>query len=458
MSVTFCFTDTKILKIFDITKLSSIFLSDFLRFIDGFTLHSTPESFRKIDLDLCPLNSYNITIHRGTDQIGGCVTEYEYNGWRLFVDYGEQLPGHAKTVLRVEGLTHGDLSKSALLVTHYHCDHVGCIIDLPEELPIYIGETAKEILGELSEHCGYADERQKALNARLKYVKTFSAGKALEWGDFHIMPIIMDHSAFDAYAFGIEAGNLKVFHTGDFRTHGFRSGKLPQVIEKYVGRVDYVVCEATHVCRDDADAKPEYELQSEFTKAFSDNKYNVVYVSSTNIDRLFGLYHSALRAHRPFYVDRYQKKMMDIVAGRDKIWDKSKLYKYKEGREPIVLQTDGETLHPVDPGAFDTTEARIYSREELADNINIVSNPDNLIIWSFDYHCPGNFCRKEDALWALRHIVYAPSRLAAYSVQEDEHMDPYDYEVYDTEFNLHSSYSPEARLGKRRVSLSPEIG
>lgn len=24
-----------------------------------------------------------ITIHRGTDQIGGCVTEYEYDGWRL---------------------------------------------------------------------------------------------------------------------------------------------------------------------------------------------------------------------------------------------------------------------------------------------------------------------------------------------------------------------------------------
>ena len=32
-----------------------------------------------------------ITIHRGTDQIGGCFTEYEHNGWRLFVVYGEEL-------------------------------------------------------------------------------------------------------------------------------------------------------------------------------------------------------------------------------------------------------------------------------------------------------------------------------------------------------------------------------
>ena len=53
-----------------------------------------------------------IKIHRGTHQIGGCVTEYEHDGWHLFVDYGEELPGGPKTGdLQVEGLTKGDLSK-----------------------------------------------------------------------------------------------------------------------------------------------------------------------------------------------------------------------------------------------------------------------------------------------------------------------------------------------------------
>lgn len=63
-----------------------------------------------------------ITVHRGTNQIGGCVTEYESNGWKLFVDYGEQLPGAPSynKKLKIEGLTCGDLSKSALLITHYH--------------------------------------------------------------------------------------------------------------------------------------------------------------------------------------------------------------------------------------------------------------------------------------------------------------------------------------------------
>ena len=76
-----------------------------------------------------------ITIHRGSHQIGGCVTEYESDGWRLFVDYGEELPGGLQSgALEVEGLTKGDLSKSALLITHYHGDHIGRITELPEDL------------------------------------------------------------------------------------------------------------------------------------------------------------------------------------------------------------------------------------------------------------------------------------------------------------------------------------
>ena len=59
----------------------------------------------------------NIKIHRGTHQIGGLVTEYEYDGWHLFVDYGEELPGAEKSGdLEVEGLTKGDISNSALLI------------------------------------------------------------------------------------------------------------------------------------------------------------------------------------------------------------------------------------------------------------------------------------------------------------------------------------------------------
>ncbi len=291
-----------------------------------------------------------ITVHRGTDQIGGCVTEYESNGWKLFVDYGEQLPGAPASdkALEIDGLTYGDLRKSALLVTHYHGDHIGKIADLPAMLPIFMGKISKEVAQELSEHLSWIKEEHRATSERLDSVRTFVPGEQFSFGDFRIMPIVIDHSAFDAYAFRIEAKGLSVFHTGDFRTHGFRSGKLPKVIEKYVGKVDYVVCEATNVNRPEATIKSESELQKEFEIEFRGSRYNVVYLSSTNIDRLFGLYHASVKAHLPFYIDAYQKRIMDIVAGRDNIWGKSRLYKYVEGIEPIVLQREGSEFRVTD--------------------------------------------------------------------------------------------------------------
>ena len=38
----------------------------------------------------------NITIHRGTDQIGGCITEISTETSRVFIDFGQNLPGNGE--------------------------------------------------------------------------------------------------------------------------------------------------------------------------------------------------------------------------------------------------------------------------------------------------------------------------------------------------------------------------
>ena len=286
-----------------------------------------------------------ITIHRGTHQIGGCVTEYEHEGWRLFVDYGEELPGGPKTSeLQVEDLTHGDLSKSALLITHYHGDHIGNITKLPEYLPIYMGEVAREIQLVLSNHLMTVMPAHKEMVNLLHKVQTFKAGQDFTLGPFKIRPVTVDHSAFDAYAFRIEADGVSAYHTGDFRLHGFRSSKFFKMLEKYVGGVDYVVCEATNILRPNATSKKESALQREFESLFKEKKSCVVYLSST--DRLFSLYHAALKAGRPFYVDKYQKDIMDVVVNSQSMWTKSSLYQYGK-YEPETLM-----YHQIDKNRF----------------------------------------------------------------------------------------------------------
>lgn len=507
-----------------------------------------------------------ITVHRGSNQIGGCVTEYESNGWKLFVDYGEQLPGApvSEQQLKIDGLTCGDLRKSALLITHYHGDHIGRITELPAELPIYMGKIAKDIVSELANHLSVVSEEHRKMAERLNTVNTFTPRRRFNFGEFEITPIVIDHSAFDAYAFCIEAKELKVFHTGDFRKHGFRSGKLSTVIERYIERADYVVCEATNVNRPEATLLPEHELQKEFEKAFTENKYNVVYVSSTNIDRLFGLYHAAVRANRPFYVDDYQKRIMDLVAGRDKIWGKSSLYNYIEGRKPqkliqrgtefiandkfidfvsehgyvlvarqgdrfdnllnqlpgecrmkylsmwngyldetkaaynpalaksvgneyrymhtsghcdmksldeliseldpkaiipihtdnprvfadlfcdkwpVILLNDGESFSAIRDSWFDTTEAIIYAYKKPEKSDKVIDNPERLQYWALDEHSLGEFQCWNDAEFALHHVVYAPNRLLAYSIETEDDMAPSLYVVYTPDFTEYSEYS-----------------
>ena len=112
----------------------------------------------------------NLKIHRGTDHIGGCVTEYEYGGWHLFFDSGEQLSSvESSEPVEVEGQANGDLSRTVLLITHYHGDHTGCIYLISEAVPVYMGEVALKIQKEYSEKLS-----SKTLIAFLSSVSLFS--------------------------------------------------------------------------------------------------------------------------------------------------------------------------------------------------------------------------------------------------------------------------------------------
>lgn len=284
-----------------------------------------------------------IIIHRGTNQIGGSVTEYRSSDWRLFVDYGEQLSdAPLSEPLNIEGLTKGNLSKSALLITHYHGDHIGNIHQIPNDISIFMGELGLKIQKVASNHLKTVNEKHARLLERLDNVTSFDAGKKFKFGPFEITPITIDHSAFDAYAFKIEADNTSVFHTGDFRMHGFRSKKILNAISKFVGNVDYVICEGTNVKRPNTIVQSEYDLQKEFQKEFQRHKFNIIYLSSTNIDRLFSLYHAAVKIDTLFIVDSYQKEIMDTIVNSEHIWRKTELYKYKTNKEPMILKWDNK--------------------------------------------------------------------------------------------------------------------
>ncbi|MDR2917066.1 MAG: MBL fold metallo-hydrolase [Tannerella sp.] len=242
----------------------------------------------------------------------------------MFIDFGEQLPGADKKELSgIEGLTCGDVSKSALFITHYHGDHIGSISNVASDLSIYAGKTAIEIFNCFESRLSHIPdpseaEKHKKIVERLKTIKIVEALQRIKIGGITVTPLFVDHSAFDAFMFIVEADGKRILHTGDFRGHGFKSKGFMKALKKYVKNIDYIISEGSNIQHLNVTMQTEQELQKNFETQFRKNKYNFVFVSSTNIDRIFALYHASERTKRCFICDNYQAKIMKIVSKNHK--------------------------------------------------------------------------------------------------------------------------------------------
>lgn len=277
-----------------------------------------------------------IIIHRGTNQIGGCLTEIVSNmGTKILVDIGANLPdaeGKVKPEIELEGLTKGESTFDAIFITHYHGDHVGLYNKVNSDIQIYMGKISKGIYTILQKRLNMADLVSKEDLEKIESFNTFKIKDKIKIKDIVVTPIATDHSAFDSYMFLIEAAGKKILHTGDFRTHGQRGKAVFKAIEKYVGKIDCLICEGTTLTRENAKVLTEFELQREAENIFKINKYNFVLCSSTNIDRIAGLHKATLNIHKMFIVDRYQCDVLEYVSKNSR----SKLYKFNEGADTKV--------------------------------------------------------------------------------------------------------------------------
>ena len=272
----------------------------------------------------------DIIVHRGTHQIGGCVTEIRSKkGTRIAIDIGENLPTmneKENIELNVAGLTNNSEPPfNAVIITHYHGDHIGLYNKVLDEIPIYIGEVSKEIYKIIQESLEHANLITKEELEKVEKFKTYKIPNKIKIDDILITPIEVDHSAFNAHMLKIECDGKTVLHTGDFRLHGQRGKSVLLALEKYVGKVDCLICEGTTLSREKEPTLTEFQLQDKAERIFKENKYNFVYCSCTNIDRLAALKEASIKAGRIFVCDIIQSKILDYI---DSI-ARSDYYKFK---------------------------------------------------------------------------------------------------------------------------------
>ena len=257
-------------------------------------------------------------ILRGASEIGGSCVEITTKQTRLLVDVGMPLMNPDGSELDFKSHQHKSVKElvseeilpnitgiyegekdliNAVLISHAHYDHFGFSQFLNKDLEYHLGKATHELIKITSLFTPNTDNIRK--------VNYFTNEDAFTIGDIKITPYLVDHSAFDAYAFLIEADGESYFYSGDFRAHGRKAALFNRLIAN-PPKVDVLFMEGTTVgSKGDHKNTSEIELQFQFGKLFAQNKVSIVNTSSQNIDRIITIYKACLHTKKTLVVDLY---------------------------------------------------------------------------------------------------------------------------------------------------------
>jgi ribonuclease J len=198
-----------------------------------------------------------------------------------------------------------------VLISHPHIDHYGFFRYLHKDICFYLGEATKKIID--------LTVIFTPVEGSISNYHPIESGKSFRCGNFKITPYLMDHSAFDSYAFLVEAEGKRLVYSGDFREHGRKKGVFRWFLEHAPEDIDVLLLEGTVLDRGlkgkgAGEFKSETEIEDETVKLLGGSKkMTLLYFSAQNIDRLVSFYRASLRTGKIFVIDFYTANILGCL-------------------------------------------------------------------------------------------------------------------------------------------------
>lgn len=245
-----------------------------------------------------------ITIHRGQNQVGGSIIEISTRNTKVIFDVGMNLDEANKIdVPQIEGVFCGNASYDAIIISHYHGDHMGLLPYVLKGIPIYLGKQAANIVNAVSEYrrtdIGYS-------------FLCYEDGQKLQIGELMITPIRCDHSAYDSYMFLVEGDGKQILYSGDFRSNGRM--KFNELIKR-IPKVEALIIEGTMLNRETYKDNIQEELLEDIAKEELDKYTGPAFLltSAMNVERVVTGYNASRSTNRIFLEDLYTAGIMSAI-------------------------------------------------------------------------------------------------------------------------------------------------
>ncbi len=242
----------------------------------------------------------NIAILRGSGQIGGTCIRLNSGNSEILLDLGQPLDSSSVPVRTA------NLCPDAVLISHPHQDHFGLIENLDPQIPVYMGRLGRELI-----------DATRVFTRRTLLASNFrDIGKhPFEVGAFRVTPILVDHSAVDAYAFLVEADGKRLLYSGDFRAHGRKAILFDRLLQRVKPGIDALLMEGTMLYRSNQDFPDEQAVEEAIVEILLKKEtLSVLLCSSQNIDRLVSAYRACKRTGSTLVVDFYTAWILERVG------------------------------------------------------------------------------------------------------------------------------------------------
>ena len=191
-------------------------------------------------------------------------------------------------------------------------DHYGFFDYVHPAVPFYIGEAAKKIIDITVLFTPMKGKINKPIYWR--------SGKRIAIGDFEVTPYLVDHAAFDSYAFSIKADGKTIIYSGDLRDHGRKAKATRFFMAKAPRQADALLLEGTMLGRAGGACKTEDDLEQEYLSVMKNAPGAVLfYCSAQNIDRLVTVFRAARRAGKLFVIDFYTATILRALKDTNRL-------------------------------------------------------------------------------------------------------------------------------------------